>query len=209
MYYLRWIIGSMNRKRENTRLPMQEALFNGHIDCCRMLLRFDASPWHTTKILPEGPIPCAPQAGVPTIYPRLVTDEMKVEANDRALIFGSSVDAELARLGGPGSVSSRRPRTALSALTVDTLTGERVKYYWALHRPMDAIVTSLLGEECLGSDGFFYQEGWQPGGRHRRTTRYAVELHEVCLCNSKRELIVLTVATVRSANLVSLLTQQR
>ena len=113
MYYMEWTIRGMNRKRENTRLPMQEALYNGHMDvrekrvgraaslassltwplvrtltpvalvpynqCVRMLMRFDASPWHTTKILPEGPIPCAPQAGVPTIYPRLVTVQMKTE----------------------------------------------------------------------------------------------------------------------------------
>jgi len=69
----------MNRKRENTRLPMQEALYNGHTECVRMLMRFGASPWHTTKILPEGPIPFAPQAGVPKMYPRLVTSDMTMQ----------------------------------------------------------------------------------------------------------------------------------
>jgi len=102
------------------------------------------------------------------------------QATDRAIIFGSTLEAELSNLGGPGSVSSRRPPTALSAVTTDTLTGVRVKFYWALRRPMDAIVTSLMGVELLGGSSFFYNRGWQEHGRHQETVDYAVQLHEVC-----------------------------
>ena len=76
-------------------------------------------------------------------------------------------------------MSSRRPMTALSAVTMDTLTGTRVKFYWALHHPMDAIVTSLLGVELLGGASFLYERGWLEHGLHQQTVDFAVELHEV------------------------------
>lgn len=150
------------------------------LQCIKMLQRFGATSFHGTRILPEGHIVHAPQAGVPETYPRLVDDGLEQLAEERAIMFRTAIGYELARLGGPGSAAvGRRPGTALSAVTTDTHTGIQVRFYWSLmKKPMDFITAALLGREVLESKSYEHEQGkgWLEHGRHHQAVDLAVTM---------------------------------
>lgn len=63
--WLAMVVHRCRQARATSRVPLHEALFNGHVDCANLLIKSGASVGVKAYVVPEGPPPWTPSSPVP------------------------------------------------------------------------------------------------------------------------------------------------